>query len=174
MGVWSLGVFLAHKRCEWPAATWTRGPVLTPPQTSSQLLLRDDAGRVSALQRAPPRRNVSVSEERGREPGWDIRGDMFDDGRGACRQDTRFDLSLDPRGLFRTGLSVWPDTRGHGHRVSVHRTAPARRGATVQRGGAAPMPERAGATSKSPRAGAEFFCQRAPPGESSHEIATIA
>ena len=96
MGVWSLGVFLAHKRCEWPAATWTRGPVLTPPQTSSQLLLRDDAGRVSALQRAPPRRNVSVSVERGREPGWDIRGDMFDDGRGACRQ-TRGSISASIR-----------------------------------------------------------------------------
>ena len=98
MGVWSLGVFLAHKRCEWPAATWTRGPVLTPPQTSSQLLLRDDAGRVSALQRAPPRRNVSVSEERGREPGWDIRGDMFDDGRGRV---DRHEFRSQPR-------SAWP------------------------------------------------------------------
>ena len=49
--------------------------------------------------------------------------------------DTRFDLSLDPRGLSRTGLSVWPDTRGHGHRVSVHRTAPARRGSHRAAGG---------------------------------------
>ena len=33
------------------------------------------------------------------------------------------------------GLSVWPDTRGHGHRVSVHRTAPARRGSHRAAGG---------------------------------------
>ena len=69
--------------------------------------------------------------------------------------DTSFDLSLDPRGLSRTGLSVWPDTRGHGHRCRFTGQLPRVVVATVQRGGAAPTPERAGATSKSPRAGAD-------------------
>ena len=88
--------------------------------------------------------------------------------------DTRFDLSLDPRGLSRTGLSVWPDTRGHGHRCRFTGQLPRVVVATVQRGGAAPTPERAGATSKSPRASANYFGQCAPPGECSHAIAHVA
>ena len=123
---------MAHKRCEWPAATWTRGPVLTPPQTSSQLLLRDDAGRVSALQRAPPRRNVSVSVERGREPGWDIRGDMFDDGRGACRQ-TRGSISASIRvassapgcrsGRTPVGMDIGAGSQDSSRASWIHRAA---------------------------------------------------
>ena len=88
--------------------------------------------------------------------------------------DTRFDLSLDPRGLSRTrcrsgrtpvGMDIGCRFTGQLPRVVV---------ATVQRGGAAPTPERAGATSKSPRASADYSGQRAPPGESSHAIAHVA